>query len=81
MGHCSALMSAVITVACNAVVASCESTSPVRICSAEPASWIISGSQSTLKTSPTTGSSTLNGSLTSSCRPVMNLAWAVSHKF
>jgi hypothetical protein len=45
----------------------------VRIRRAAPVSPIISGSHSTLKTSPTTGSMTLKGNRTSSLTPVMNL--------
>ena len=73
MGHWSALISAVMTVACKTVCPICERTSPVRIFSALPVSRIISGSQSTLKTSPTIGSNTLNGNRTSSCIPFINL--------
>lgn len=73
MGHCSALMRAVMTVACSTVCPIWVSTSVVRIFKALPVSRIISGSQSTLNTSPTIGSSTLKGNLGSSCNPFRNL--------
>lgn len=62
-----------MTVACSTVCPIWVSTSVVRIFKALPVSRIISGSQSTLKTSPTIGSSTLKGNLGSSCNPFRNL--------
>lgn len=73
IGHCNADMSVAITVACSTDCPTCESTSLVRILSVLPVSPSISGSHSTLKTSPTTGSSTLKGNRTSSFAEVINL--------
>src|SRR5258707_2801901 len=73
IGSCKALISAVMTVACKTVWLTCDNTSVVSILRALPVSPIISGSQRTLNTSPTRGSSTLNGNRTSSRELAMNL--------
>ena len=63
----------VMTVCWSIVWPSWDKISEVKILIVLPVSVIISGSQGTLKTSPTIGSRTLNGRRTSSSFPFTNL--------